>query len=139
MTAFHNNLQRGDRVLDTASGRQGTVQMNPRANSVNVSVLFDGLTAQRYVPVAGLRLIVDGKPEDVPPVDGEVPEAADQEVADRQVEDDHQKWSEQDRHHLALFAAAARVSVQHQSRAWIVSQSFDEAESMLAELKRRTL
>jgi hypothetical protein len=79
---FTNNLRKGDPVLDKHSNRKGVVQMDPRATSLRVAVLFEGNTAQRYVPVGDLRLLnaKGGEPiEDVPPVDGELPPAATQE------------------------------------------------------------
>ena len=74
---FTNNLRKDDRVYDKATLRFGNVQMNPRAASLKISVLFDGAKTQKYVPVGDLRLVVDHKVvEDVPPIDGELPNAA---------------------------------------------------------------
>lgn len=79
---FCNNLRKDDVVLhgpltnwrgNPAKGRRAVVAMQPRETSTNVAVIFDGTESVRYVPVQDLRLIVDGKPEDVPPYNGELP------------------------------------------------------------------
>ena len=74
MLPFCNNLRKGDRVLDSASGRPGIVDMNPRETSRSVSVVLQGIKTHRRFDVMNLRLIVDGKAEDHPPVDGMPPE-----------------------------------------------------------------
>jgi hypothetical protein len=102
MTPFCNNLRKGDVVVETLSKRTGTVQMNPRPTSLNVSVLFDGLSAQRYVPLKQLRLVVDGRPEDVPPIDGKLPEGPHEEDPT-----EVPKFSAEDRILLAQFTAGA--------------------------------
>lgn len=73
MSAFCNNLRDGDPVLDVESKRPAKVVGQPRESSVNVKVLFQGTNTPRYVPLAQLRLVVDGKPEDCAPHDGELP------------------------------------------------------------------
>lgn len=73
MTPFCNNLRDGDPVLDVESNRPAKVVGQPRESSVNVKVLFQGTSTPRYVPISQLRLVVDGKSEDVAPHDGEVP------------------------------------------------------------------
>lgn len=100
--SYRNNLRKGDTVQDSLSGRRGTVQMNPRHNSVNVSVRFEGNTAQKYVPVGNLRLVVDGHAEDVPPVEGAIPGAS---------APDPSKMSAEDRRLLERFTAAAVPAV----------------------------
>lgn len=73
MTPFCNNLRDGDPVLDVESNRPAKVVGQPRESSTNVKVLFQGTNTPRYVPLALLRLVVDGKPEDCAPHDGEIP------------------------------------------------------------------
>lgn len=73
MTPFCNNLRDGDPVLDISSRRPAKVVGQPRESSVNVKVLFQGTNTPRYVSIRHLRLVVDGKPEDVAPHDGELP------------------------------------------------------------------
>lgn len=73
MTPFCNNLRDGDPVLDLATRRPAKVVGQPRESSTNVKVLFQGTNTPRYVPLAQLRLVVDGKPEDCAPCDGEIP------------------------------------------------------------------
>lgn len=65
---FCNNLRKGDEV--DFHGRRGVVHSQPRETSTKVHVLFDGINTPRYVPVIDLRLVIDGKPEDVAPIDG---------------------------------------------------------------------
>lgn len=73
---FRNNLAKGDRVLDVRTKRLADVMAQPREDSVNVMVSYQGHSAltRTYVGVEHLRLVVDGKPEEVPPIDGEIPE-----------------------------------------------------------------
>lgn len=71
MTAFRNNLKAGDRVLSAEKRRLGDVTVTPRESSRNVSVRWQGCQGAVYVDVLGLRLIVNGQPESVPPCDGE--------------------------------------------------------------------
>lgn len=76
ITPFCNNLRDGDPVLDVESNRPAKVVGQPRESSVNVKVQFQGTNSTRYVPLAQLRLIVDGKAEDCAPHDGEIPAPA---------------------------------------------------------------
>lgn len=73
MTAYRNNLQRGDEVLEVLSRRRGTVANTPRETSPTAAVTFSGLKSPQPVLVKNLRLFVNGKPEDEPPCDGEAP------------------------------------------------------------------
>jgi len=70
---FRNNLQKDDRVLHAETKRPGTVRYTPEEGSRTVGIVWQGTKAPQYVDVMKLRLVVDGKPEDVPPVDGEPP------------------------------------------------------------------
>lgn len=76
---FTNNLQKNDRVFDTASKRQGKVMWTPRSpEQRRTAVLFDGHRVATYLDVMQLRLVVGGKTiEEVPPVDGMPPEETD--------------------------------------------------------------
>lgn len=73
MTVFTNNLRSADPVIHAVSRRPGKIVAQPRESSVNVQVLFQGSNTPVYVHISKLRLVVDGKPEDVPPYDGEIP------------------------------------------------------------------
>lgn len=73
MTAFRNNLQKGDRVQHAESGRIGTVEFTPLSNSPKAAIKWQGTVSFQYAPVAKLRMIVDGLAEKVPPCDGEPP------------------------------------------------------------------
>lgn len=70
---FCNNLRKGDQVLCMLTKRRGIVANDPRENSRQSAVTFEGTNSFRYLFVKNLRLIVDGKPEDVPPCDGVAP------------------------------------------------------------------
>lgn len=70
---YCNNLKKGDRVMHAVKKRFATISAQPRETSVLVQVIWDGTKAVQSAPVMDLRLIVDGRPEDVPPVDGEPP------------------------------------------------------------------
>lgn len=72
---YRNNLVKGDRVIHAATHRPGTVETQPRESSRMVAVLWQGTVAAQYTDVVKLRLIVNGKPEDVPPCDGTPPDA----------------------------------------------------------------
>lgn len=74
MTEFKNNLRTGDQVLDTVKGRRALVDRTPREKSRGVSLTYDGTASSRYADVMELRLIVNGEPEEHPPVDGVPPE-----------------------------------------------------------------
>jgi len=69
---YCNNLKKGDHVLDVVSKTRGKVAADPRENATTASVSF-GISIRR-IPVADLRLIVDGVPEDVPPCNGTPPQ-----------------------------------------------------------------
>lgn len=75
MTAFRNNLQKGDRVVHAETKRPGTVYVTPRESSRNVSVVWQGCTGAIYVDVMKLRLVLDDKGtiDEFAPVDGEPP------------------------------------------------------------------
>lgn len=68
---FKNNLRTLDIVMH--GDRKAVVWGQPRESSTQVQVMYPGCKAPRYVPVVDVRLIVDGKPEDVPPIDGVPP------------------------------------------------------------------
>lgn len=70
MIPFCNNLRKGDEVEHAVSKRRGVVDSNPRETSAQVQIVYDGTHSCRYVPIMDLRLLVDGKPEEVPPCDG---------------------------------------------------------------------
>lgn len=70
---FCNNLKKDDPVFDVETKRPGKIANNPRETSRFVSVLLQGTTTPRSIDVMRLRLVVDGKPEDVPPIEGEPP------------------------------------------------------------------
>lgn len=68
---FCNNLKENDRIFDTVTKRQGKVARTPKnERNRRTCIMLDGEKAQRYVDVMQLRFMVDGKPEDVAPVDG---------------------------------------------------------------------
>lgn len=76
---FHNTLQVGDAVLDTTSGKRGTVDRMPRG--YRTAVVFEGRNTPVYMDVRVLRFIPPnanppGTPEDVAPFDGEFPAEA---------------------------------------------------------------
>lgn len=75
MSTYRNNLVKGDRVMDMRDTRLATVVAQPREDSVNVMLTYQGHSelTKVYVHISRLRLVVDGKPEAVPPVDGEIP------------------------------------------------------------------
>lgn len=72
---FTNNLRKGDRVMDVRDRRLATVALQPRENSAKVGLTYQGNsdTSKTYQWIGHLRLIVDGKPEDVPPCEGTPP------------------------------------------------------------------
>ncbi len=72
MIEFSNNLQREDAVVDH-NKRPGVVVATPRRSKRNIFVRFQGEKTPRRVDVMKLRLVVDGRPEDTPPVTGEPP------------------------------------------------------------------
>lgn len=73
---FRNNLEKGDQVLHVPTGRRGIVAGKPRPDTKRRTyVLFDGMKAPLPLDVLDLRFIVDGTPEEVPPIDGEIADA----------------------------------------------------------------
>lgn len=70
---FCNNLKKGDLVYHAVKKRVAEIAMQPRETSATVQVVYEGTKSNQSAPVMDLRLIVDGKPESVPPVDGEPP------------------------------------------------------------------
>lgn len=71
---FCNNLKKGDPVLDTQSNRPAKVARTLASDQQrSVCVRFQGTITDRYVDVMRLRLIVNGQPEELPPIDGEPP------------------------------------------------------------------
>ena len=74
MSAFCNHLTKGDRVLNTKLGREGTIAAKPRETSRYVQIQYDNRTSVGSADVMDLRIILDGRAEDVPPVTGEPPE-----------------------------------------------------------------
>lgn len=77
MSAFHNNLEKNDRVLHVPTGRQAKVARSPRSPETQrmTSIIFDGKHDVQYVDVMDLRLIPDGRtPEEHAPIDGTPPE-----------------------------------------------------------------
>lgn len=75
MTAFKNNLRKGDRVQHTGTSKQGKVVSDPKSNAISAQVIFDGAAGPQYFNLAVLRLLCDGKPEEFPPCDGDLPQA----------------------------------------------------------------
>lgn len=76
MTAFRNNLVKDDPVLHAETKRPGRVKYTPEETSRKVGVVWQGTSAPQYVDVTKLRLVVDGRPEEVAPIDGVPPELA---------------------------------------------------------------
>lgn len=72
MSDFSNNLRVGDKVFDVELKLNGLVSIEREKDRLT-SVIFDGFVKSKRRDVAGLRLIVNGKPEDVAPFDGELP------------------------------------------------------------------
>lgn len=72
---FTNNLTKNDRVYDTVAQRQGKVARTPHSRST--AIIYDGTNTQRYVDVTRLRFMVNGQPEEEPPIEG-VPPAAEE-------------------------------------------------------------
>jgi hypothetical protein len=73
MTAFSNNLRKGDAVFDTETKRMGVVVKAPWKKLRVVSIKSPGDAMERRVDVMQLRAVFDGKTEDVAPVNGEPP------------------------------------------------------------------
>lgn len=71
MTPFKNNLREGDEVLNVRTRKQGRVIETPAPQAKRVKVLGVGGQRFREADVMDLRLVVDGKPEDAPPIDGD--------------------------------------------------------------------
>jgi hypothetical protein len=72
---YHNNLKVNDHVLDVESKRPGIVVKTPRGDATTAFVKLQGDAVGKRVYVGRLRLVFDGKPEDVAPIDGEIPTA----------------------------------------------------------------
>ena len=73
MTEFHNNLRTGDQVFHVARKQRGIVDRDPSPKGRETRVIFDGMVNAKRADVLDLRLIVNGVPEEHPPVDGEAP------------------------------------------------------------------
>ncbi len=69
---FRNTLAKGDRVLDVTTGRFGTVARQPRPLATSTAIVIDGNSTPIYHHLSILRFVVDGRPEDVPPHEGEL-------------------------------------------------------------------
>lgn len=67
---FKNNLVKGDPVLEVPTGNRGVVFRKPRESSRHATVLLDNYKTPRRIHIKNLRLVVEGEPEDVPPIDG---------------------------------------------------------------------
>ena len=74
MSTYRNNLKKGDPVIAKDTRRPGEIAADVRHNSRTVMVKFQGVPTPQRVDVLQLRLVVDGKPEDCPPIDGQPPE-----------------------------------------------------------------
>lgn len=72
-TQYRNNLQKGDRVMHAENRRVGEVKYAGET-SVWAGVVWQGTKSPQQTHVSKLRLVVNGKPEDVPPIDGEIPD-----------------------------------------------------------------
>lgn len=72
--SYRNNLQKGDRVVHAETKRPGDVKWAAES-SVWAGVVWQGTKSPQQVHVSKLRLVVNGVPEDVPPIDGEIPAA----------------------------------------------------------------
>jgi hypothetical protein len=70
---YCNLLRKGDTVQLAKSGRRGEVSMQPRECSTMVNVRLEGIHSTRYFRISDLRFVCNGKAEDVPPYDGELP------------------------------------------------------------------
>lgn len=70
--SYRNNLQKGDRVVHAETKRPGDVKWAAES-SVWAGVVWQGTKSPQQVHVSKLRLVVNGVPEDVPPIDGEIP------------------------------------------------------------------
>lgn len=68
---FKNCLRGGDEVFDTVTKKIGVVAASPWATKRNVSVRFVPALKAERLDVMKLRLVVDGKPEDTPPIEGD--------------------------------------------------------------------
>lgn len=71
MIPYCNNLRAGDVVLNIETKRNGTVAKDPRDDARTVLVKLDGTNSAIRFHVLKLRLIVDGKPEECPPISGD--------------------------------------------------------------------
>lgn len=75
MTEFNNNLRTGDQVFHVGRKQRGIVDRDPSPKSRETRVIFDGMVNAKRADVMDLRLIVNGEPEEHPPIDGEPPAA----------------------------------------------------------------
>lgn len=71
---FSNNLVRDDVVMHAQTKRVGKVSSTPTEGSRLTGVIWQGTKSPQYTDVMLLRLVINGTPEDVAPVDGEPPE-----------------------------------------------------------------
>lgn len=78
MSAFKNLLQKDDVVMHCESKRVGKVACNPMSTNVTPLVIWQGTSSPQAAHIAKLRLVVNGKPEDVAPHDGDLPSTAPQ-------------------------------------------------------------
>ena len=70
MSAFCNNLQKGDTVEDVKTKRRGKVANTPRETTRKTQIQWaDGPKTQ--VDILRLRLVIGNEVEDCPPCDGE--------------------------------------------------------------------
>jgi hypothetical protein len=76
MTAYANNLRKNDPVIDANTKRPGKVAADVRETSRTVLVQFQGESSPRRTDVMDLRLVVDGRPEEIPPINGVPPPRA---------------------------------------------------------------
>ena len=74
MADFSNNLRAGDKVFDVELKRNGLVSVASETKRL-VKVILDGNKNAKTCDITTLRLVVDGKPEDVAPFDGDLPPA----------------------------------------------------------------
>lgn len=72
MADFQNNLRVSDKVFDVVLKRNGLVSVVSEGKRL-VKVIFDGNKNAKTCDVSNLRLVVSGKPEDVPPFEGTLP------------------------------------------------------------------
>lgn len=73
MKPFRNNLEKDDAVFDTVSKRPGAVMARPFRSRRATLVRLQGSKDEDHLDVMQLRLLVNGKTEEVAPIDGEPP------------------------------------------------------------------